>query len=91
MRSNWIDKSDPRRKLAASNGYTKHLPQMWERDAGGFVREMSYTSQWVAGNPEKGFFAGARMSEKEKHFIQTYRCIQCGFLEAYAKGQGDVS
>lgn len=57
----------------------------------GFVRDMSYASQWVAGKPEKGFFAGARMSENEKYFIQTYRCIQCGFLEAYAKGRGDVS
>ena len=51
----------------------------------GFVRDLSYASQWVAGKPEKGFFAGAKMSEKEKHFIQTFRCTKCGFLEAYAK------
>ena len=51
----------------------------------GFVRDMSYASQWVAGKPEKGFFVGAKMSSKEKHFIETFRCAKCGFLESYAR------
>ena len=51
----------------------------------GFVRDMSYASQWVAGKPEKGFFAGAKMGSKEKFFIQTFRCAKCGFLEAFAR------
>ena len=51
----------------------------------GFINDFSTAAQWVAGKPDKGFFAGAKISSKEKHFIQTFRCTKCGYLESYAR------
>jgi hypothetical protein len=56
----------------------------------GFILDVSYAdrlvSRWVAGKPEKRFLIGVKTSGKEQHFIQTFRCARCGFLESYAKG-----
>jgi len=39
---------------------------------------------WVSGRPEKGFFGGIDLDGKDGIPIQTYRCLNCGFLESYA-------
>jgi hypothetical protein len=54
----------------------------------GFVLDMTYggrlASRWVAGKPEKTFLGMAKIRDKEQHFIQSFRCTKCGFLESYA-------
>jgi predicted nucleic-acid-binding Zn-ribbon protein len=54
----------------------------------GFILDMSYAarwvSSWVAGKPEKSY-AGIKISGKEQHSIQTFRCTKCGYLESYAR------
>lgn len=55
----------------------------------GFVLDMTHgtrlVSRWVAGKPEKTFLGAAKIRDKEQHFIQSFRCIKCGFLESYAR------
>jgi hypothetical protein len=72
--------------MATLNNCPKCASEMQE----GFILDQSYAdrlvSRWVAGKPEKSFFAGVKISKKDKHYIQTFRCIKCGFLESYAKG-----
>ncbi len=54
----------------------------------GFILDQSLTerlvARWVAGSPDKSFLGNAKTGGKEKHFIQTFRCTKCGFLESYA-------
>lgn len=56
----------------------------------GFTLDLTYggtrVSQWVAGKPERSFWTGAKVSDKERHEIQSYRCTKCGYLESYARG-----
>jgi predicted nucleic-acid-binding Zn-ribbon protein len=40
----------------------------------------------VAGNPEALFWEGAKIEGREQHFIQSFRCVACGYLESYASG-----
>jgi hypothetical protein len=55
----------------------------------GFVMDMTYggqhVSRWVAGKPESSFWTGTKISGKDHHKIQTYRCTACGYLESYAR------
>ena len=69
------------RIMNTSNKCPKCAGEMQE----GFMNDRSYASQWIVGKPDKGFFAGAKISSKEKHFIQTFRCAKCGYLESYAR------
>jgi hypothetical protein len=46
-------------------------------------------SVWVEGRPE-GTFLGKHvvtMSGKTKRQVETYRCVQCGYLESYANAE----
>jgi hypothetical protein len=40
--------------------------------------------EWVEGKPEYSFWTGMKIKDRERHFIVTYRCERCGFLESYA-------
>ena len=42
-------------------------------------------SRWVAGKPEASFWEGTKIEGMEQHFIQSFRCVACGYLESYAK------
>ena len=42
------------------------------------------SSRWVAGKPELGFLGNVKVSGKEQHPIQAFRCQQCGCLELFA-------
>jgi hypothetical protein len=44
-------------------------------------------SRWVAGFPEPSFWLGTKISDKEQHPIQSYRCTSCGYMESYATGE----
>jgi len=39
---------------------------------------------WVEGEPEPSFWTGTKISGKEQHQVNTFRCPGCGFLESYA-------
>ena len=52
----------------------------------GFI--LSFTvSRWIAGSPEPSFWMGTKISGKQQHPIQSYRCTSCCYLESYATGE----
>ena len=43
-------------------------------------------SRWVAGEPERSFWAGGLKTKDRAIFqVHSFRCSDCGFLESYAK------
>lgn len=56
--------------------------------AEGFIPELGLFSQpyavWVSGRPQRNLLGGAKTAEADVRRIQVYRCISCGYLEAYA-------
>jgi len=56
----------------------------------GFIPDEAYGQRqiaiWVAGEPEQGFFFGAKIEGKRAHAIRAFRCTKCGYLEHYALG-----
>ena len=54
----------------------------------GFVVDHTYgghaVAAWAEGPPQKSFWVGVKVSEKETLEIRTYRCNRCGYLENYA-------
>jgi hypothetical protein len=43
-------------------------------------------SRWVAGKPEAAsFWTGTKIEGREQHFVQSFRCVACGYLESYAR------
>jgi predicted nucleic-acid-binding Zn-ribbon protein len=53
----------------------------------GFVVDHSYgtrsVSEWSEGPPESSVWSGLKV--KEPKAISTFCCIQCGYLESYAR------
>ena len=41
-------------------------------------------AMWVKDLPERTFFKMAKIKGKVRREVQTYRCLDCGFLESYA-------
>lgn len=41
-------------------------------------------SKWIAGPPEKSFFSGVNVADREQYPIESFRCVRCGYLESYA-------
>ena len=39
---------------------------------------------YVAGQPQKSFWAGLSLRGKDRLDVTTYRCQRCGYLESYA-------
>ena len=39
---------------------------------------------YVAGQPQKSFWTGLKISGKDRFDVTTYRCQRCGYLESYA-------
>ena len=55
----------------------------------GFVADkaaysMPETQEWVEGAPERSFWSGLKMKDREVLPVMTYRCEKCGYLESYA-------
>jgi hypothetical protein len=42
-------------------------------------------AKWIGGVPERSFFFGTKIKDKEQHTIQSFRCNRCGYLESYAQ------
>ncbi len=58
----------------------------------GFVVDHAYSgsvaSEWAGGTAERSSWTGyVKMSGKECHPIQTFRCVHCGYLESYARSE----
>jgi len=39
---------------------------------------------WYAGPLEWSFWGGLKLSKRRQIFVQTMRCVGCGYLESYA-------
>ena len=54
----------------------------------GYVLEITDGSmsatKWIAGPPEKSFFFGTNIADREQYPIESFRCVRCGYLESYA-------
>ena len=54
----------------------------------GYIPEISHrtsVSFWIEGVPEFSFWSSGVKIPEDRIDIITYRCIQCGYLELYAK------
>jgi predicted nucleic-acid-binding Zn-ribbon protein len=41
-------------------------------------------TMWIAGPPERSFFRGIIVTDREQYPIESFRCVRCGYLESYA-------
>lgn len=58
----------------------------------GFVADKAHyslpeTQNWVEGAPEKSFWTGLKMKDRDILPVSTFRCEKCGLLESYAGAQ----
>lgn len=44
-----------------------------------------YETKWVRGAPERSFWRGTKVGDKERIAVQAYRCPQCGALKLFAR------
>ena len=42
------------------------------------------TQKWVEGAPERSFWSGLKLKDRQVLPVSTYRCERCGWLESYA-------
>ena len=42
-------------------------------------------ARWIEGAPERSFWMGLSLKNRRQLETATYRCTNCGYLEAYAK------
>lgn len=40
---------------------------------------------WVSGTPRKAFLGGLSLTDTQQYTIQSFRCVDCGYLESYAR------
>lgn len=56
----------------------------------GFVVDHTYgadgVSEWAGETAQPSFWSG-RISGKDRHPVQTFRCVRCGYLESYARSE----
>lgn len=58
----------------------------------GFIADNTFPAKvipaiWVEGSPEASAWSGkgsAKVAGKAKRRVQTFRCLECGYLESYA-------
>ena len=39
---------------------------------------------WFSGRPEWSFWGGLKLRGRKRIYVQTMRCVSCGYLESYA-------
>jgi len=39
---------------------------------------------WYSGRPEWSFLGFLKLKGRKRHYVQTLRCSDCGYLESYA-------
>jgi hypothetical protein len=59
----------------------------------GFILDQMHGGQtqahWVEGAPQYSFWTGLKVRGKERRKVVTFCCPKCGFLESYARPEGD--
>jgi predicted nucleic-acid-binding Zn-ribbon protein len=55
----------------------------------GFVLDQTHgglaQSSWVDGAPERSVWFGIKLKGHRRLLVTTARCLQCGYLESYAR------
>ncbi|MCH7638362.1 MAG: hypothetical protein IH855_02710 [Bacteroidetes bacterium] len=55
----------------------------------GFALDETYgekkQGQWIQGEPKKSIWTGLKLSGRKKLPIAAYRCMECGFLDLFAR------
>jgi len=41
--------------------------------------------EWAEGTVQISWIGHVKMKGKERHPVQTFRCVRCGYLESYAR------
>ena len=66
----------------------KNCPKCQHLMSQGFIADRGadayFVSQWVEGEPNRSFWLGLKVPPEKTLPVTTYRCVSCGFLEAYA-------
>ncbi|MEK6256326.1 MAG: PF20097 family protein, partial [Chloroflexota bacterium] len=56
----------------------------------GFTVDSSYganlVQKWMLGIPRRSLLFGVMVKRSKLIPVRTYRCVNCGYLESYAKG-----
>jgi len=61
----------------------------------GFVRDLTsgsttaLQSAWIGGKPQRSLWVGIVAKGREQFPVVAYRCEGCGYLESYARVEGD--
>jgi hypothetical protein len=68
-------------------------PRCHRRMGSGFLLETGHhnarrVTQWVEGAPEKTFWTGLKLGERQVLPVISFRCPRCGYLESYARVSG---
>lgn len=50
----------------------------------------SLQPQWQPGEPARSFWMGVKVKRKELLPVVTYRCVECGYLEMYARPEPEA-
>jgi Zn ribbon nucleic-acid-binding protein len=53
-------------------------------DRGHYGIETAPTT-WVEGEPETSFWSGLNTDDRRRYIVIINRCVQCGWLEQYAR------
>ena len=58
----------------------------------GFIADFGHggtvkPSDWVVGRPQRSFWFGTRVRDRQRFRVTAYRCGQCGYLELYARDE----
>jgi len=63
---------------------TDKCPKCGSKMQEGFLVEHRQPLRWIAGKPKKSLVFGTK-ADGEHRQIETYRCVECGYLESYAR------
>ena len=66
------------KSLMEAGGVIPRVNKGWKMDSGTVLK-------WFAGMMKKGENGRIFVYGKDSYFVETYRCVHCGFLESYAK------
>ena len=47
----------------------------------------SAAPEWAEGTVQRSLWTGVKIRGKERHPVQTFRCVRCGYLESYARSE----
>ena len=51
----------------------------------------SRPAEWIAGAPEVNWAGSLKVTEKRRYVLASARCVDCGYVELYAKSKLPVA